>query len=92
LPFPPTSIKGREGQPSQGLIKPNTYTKGLGLDTLSRLVCNPYYKQTLAREHDSFTLDVGYYSSEARTSINPVVSCANHPSPAHDRYKFIVWR
>jgi hypothetical protein len=31
-----------------------------------------------------------YYSSEARTSLNPVVSCANHPSPTHDRYKFTV--
>jgi hypothetical protein len=29
-------------------------------------------------EHDNSTLNVGYYSSEARTSINLVVSCANH--------------
>jgi hypothetical protein len=42
----------------------------------------------LAREHSSSTLDVGYYSSEARTSINLVVSCANHPSPTQDRYKY----
>jgi hypothetical protein len=25
--------------------EPNTYSKGLGSDTLSRPVCNPYYKQ-----------------------------------------------
>jgi hypothetical protein len=25
---------------------------------------------------------------EARTSLNLVVSCANHPSLTHDRYKF----
>jgi hypothetical protein len=28
-----------------GADEPNTHTKGLGLDTLSRPVCNPYYKQ-----------------------------------------------
>jgi hypothetical protein len=37
----------------------------------------------LAQEHGIHTLDIGYYSSEARTSINPVVSRANHPSPTH---------
>jgi hypothetical protein len=43
---PLASIKGRGGQPSQGLAdKPNTRSKGLGLDTLSRPICNPYYKQ-----------------------------------------------
>jgi hypothetical protein len=42
----------------------------------------------LAQEHDSHTLDIGYYSSEAQTSINLIVSQANHPSPTHDRHKF----
>jgi hypothetical protein len=41
--------------------------------SLSRQACNPT-ASTLGSEHNSHTLDVGYYSSEARTSINPVVS------------------
>jgi hypothetical protein len=46
LPLPLAPVKGRGGQPSQGLAdEPNSRTKGLGLDTLSRPVCNPYYKQ-----------------------------------------------
>jgi hypothetical protein len=47
-PFAPplAPIKGREGQPSQGLAEePNTHSKGLWHDTLSRPVWNPYYKQ-----------------------------------------------
>jgi hypothetical protein len=43
-----------------------------------------------AQEHDSHALDVGYYSLEARTSINPIVLRANHPSPMHDRHRFTV--
>jgi hypothetical protein len=78
---PLVSIKGRGGQPSQGLAdEPNTRS-GLGHDTLSR----PLLQTTLEREHDSSTLDAGYYSSKARTSINLVVSCANDLSPTHDR-------
>jgi hypothetical protein len=43
---PLASIKRRGGQPSEGLAdKPNTRSKRLELDTLSRPVCNPYYKQ-----------------------------------------------
>jgi hypothetical protein len=48
----------------------------------------PLLQALLAREHENSTLDVGYYSSKARTSLNPIVSCANHPSPTHDRYNF----
>jgi hypothetical protein len=48
----------------------------------------PQLQALLPREHGSTILDIGYYSSEARTSINHIVSCANHPSPTHDRYKF----
>jgi hypothetical protein len=43
---PLASIKGRGGQLSQGLAdEPSTHSKGPGSDTLSRPVCNPYYKQ-----------------------------------------------
>jgi hypothetical protein len=42
LPLPLASIKGRGGQPSEGLADElNTHSKGLGHDTLSRQVCNP---------------------------------------------------
>jgi hypothetical protein len=39
-------IKGREEQLSQGLdlLQIEHHSKGLGTDTLSRPVCNPYYK------------------------------------------------
>jgi hypothetical protein len=41
LPPPLVSIKGRGGQPSQGLAdEPSTRPKGLGLNTLSRPICN----------------------------------------------------
>jgi hypothetical protein len=37
--------------------------------------------------------DMGIPSTgEARTNLNSDVSCANHLSPTHDRYKFTVWR
>jgi hypothetical protein len=39
---------------------------------------------TLAQEYGSSILDVGYYSSEARTSLNPGVSRANHLGRTHD--------
>jgi hypothetical protein len=43
--LPLASIKERGGQPSQGLAdEPNTHSKGLGSSTLSRPICNPYYK------------------------------------------------
>jgi hypothetical protein len=38
------SIKGRGGQ-SQGLDLREHHSRGLGSDTLSRPVCNPYYKR-----------------------------------------------
>jgi hypothetical protein len=39
----------------------------------SLAVCNPYYKLVqITQQHE---LDVGCYSPEARTSINPVYPC-----------------
>jgi hypothetical protein len=45
---PLVTIKGREGQPLQGLdlLQIEYHSKGLGLDTLSRPACNPYYKHS----------------------------------------------
>jgi hypothetical protein len=45
MPLPLASIKERGGQPSQRLMIRTLTPHGLGLDTLSRQVCNPYYKQ-----------------------------------------------
>jgi hypothetical protein len=44
--FPLVPIKGRGEQLSQGLdfLQIERHPKGLGSDTLSRTVCNPYYK------------------------------------------------
>jgi hypothetical protein len=57
---------------------------GLGneLPLLTSLL--PLLRAHLVQEHGCNTLDVGYFSSEARTSINPVVSYTNHPSPTCD--------
>jgi hypothetical protein len=46
--FPFVTIKGRGGQLLQGLdlIQIEHHSKGLGLDTLSRPACNPYYKHS----------------------------------------------
>jgi hypothetical protein len=44
LPLTLATINGRGRQPSQGLEKQTLTPQGLGLDTLSRPVCNPYYK------------------------------------------------
>jgi hypothetical protein len=45
---PLVTIKERGGQRLQGLYLQKTehHFKGLGLDTLSRLACNPYYKHS----------------------------------------------
>jgi hypothetical protein len=45
---PLVTIKGREGQRLQGLDlrKTEHHLKGLGLDTLSRPACDPYYKHS----------------------------------------------
>jgi hypothetical protein len=45
---PLVTIKGRGGQQLQGLdvLQIKHHFKGLGSDTLSRPVCNPYYKHS----------------------------------------------
>jgi hypothetical protein len=45
---PFVTIKGRGGQRLQGLdhLQIERHLKGLGLDTLSRPACNPYYKHS----------------------------------------------
>jgi hypothetical protein len=45
---PLVTIKGRGGQPLQGLdlLQIEHHFMGLGSDTLSRPACNPYYKHS----------------------------------------------
>jgi hypothetical protein len=69
---PLASIKGRGGQPSQGIAnEPNTGTKDLGLTPSPE----PLLQTTLAHEHGSSTLNVGYYSLEARTNKSCYLLC-----------------
>jgi hypothetical protein len=87
---PLETIKGRGGQRSQGLdfLTIILHHPGPGNELPLLTSLQTLLRAHLAQAHDNHTLDVGYYSSEARTSINLVVSRANHPRPTHDRHKF----
>jgi hypothetical protein len=52
-------------------------------------ICNPYYK--LAQITQQHELDVGCYSLEARTSINPVYPMFAQPSEAGHAIREIYW-
>jgi hypothetical protein len=53
-------------------------------------ICNPCYK--LAQITQQHELDVGCYSPEARTSINPVYAIFVQPSEARHTIREIIYR
>jgi hypothetical protein len=83
----------------------NTRTKGLGSTPSPDQFVTPTTNNPSTGTRQ-LELDVGYYFSEAWTSINLVVSCANHPSPQtidtnslsggreprHQPTKIILWK
>jgi hypothetical protein len=99
LPLTLASIKGGGGQPFWGsTLTHHTHTsasyssQGLGLRHPLPTRLYPLLQTSLAYKHHHLRLDVGFSSPEARTSTDHRVSCANHLSPTHDRYKFTCRR
>jgi hypothetical protein len=77
-PFPPRGRTSFLLQPPAAMASTNY--RDLGLSSLSRSFCNPYYKSAqITQQHE---LDIGCYSAEARTSINPVHPLFAQPSEA----------
>jgi hypothetical protein len=74
-------------------LQPSVAQKLQRLETKLPLspICNPYYKSTqITQQHK---LDVGCYSPEARTSINPMCPPFAQPSEAwHAIREIYCWR